>query len=60
MFQDPYEFLPDIESTEGGIIEFKQVGGNSLGFLVVVSVADTFCAQLGWRSDNYLNVLIGF
>jgi hypothetical protein len=25
VFQDPYEFLPDLESIEGGNIKFKQV-----------------------------------
>ena len=48
MFQDPDESFPDAETMEGGSIEFKQVGGDSFGLLVVVvGVADTFCAHMG-------------
>ena len=48
VFQDPDESFPDAETMEGGSIEFKQVGGDSFGLLVVVvGVADTFCAPMG-------------
>ena len=52
VFKDPdetVETLPmDSETMEGGSIEFKQVGGDSFGLLVVVvGVADTFCAHMG-------------